>query len=125
MTLHTKDTEDIIEPLRNETVISMAASHHETHDGKGYHRRKTIKELEPNQDVVNVADIMSALLAKREYKDALSYDDSILIIKKEIENNKKAKIELYDLLKNNKEIIMQSFNDSNLEYDRIKAELKK
>jgi HD-GYP domain-containing protein (c-di-GMP phosphodiesterase class II) len=116
---HVKETEEIILPINNFDVINLASSHHETMDGKGYHRRLKEFSLDEDQSILNTADIMGALLAKREYKPALPFDRAMKILIEEVEKNQKAKPYIIDAYGKNEEQVMKAFNRSKEDYERI------
>ncbi len=76
MRAHVKITEMILSGIVSQEVLDIATRHHEKLDGSGYHKGLTEKELTLSQQIVAVADILSALYGKRSYKDA--YDGDLI-----------------------------------------------
>lgn len=78
--------------LRNieglEDVASWAYSHHEKLDGSGYPFGKKANELGKFERLFACIDIYQALTEKRPYKDAMSHEKAIFIMKEMVENNK-------------------------------------
>ncbi len=74
MRAHVRITEMILSGLVDEDVLQIAVRHHEKLDGTGYHKGLSEKDLTLPQQIVAVADILSALYGKRSYKD--SFDSS-------------------------------------------------
>lgn len=61
---------------------SIAASHHERWDGKGYPAGLSGESIPLEARIVSVADVYDALTSKRVYKPALPHDEAIGIIMK-------------------------------------------
>jgi HD-GYP domain-containing protein (c-di-GMP phosphodiesterase class II) len=84
MRKHSTFTRQILERV---TVFApfaeLAASHHERLDGRGYHRGIAGGDLGLETRILAVADIYEALAAKRPYRQDLTQDDVLNIIKKE------------------------------------------
>lgn len=74
MRTHVDIGERILGGEISETVKRIALRHHEKLDGSGYPRGLTAKELTVGEQVVAVADIISALTGTRSYKEAYSRD---------------------------------------------------
>lgn len=62
-------TEYILNGCVSDTILCIAARHHEKLDGSGYPKGLTGKELTLSQRIVAVGDILSALMGKRSYKE--------------------------------------------------------
>jgi len=63
--------------------IDMAWCHHEWWNGKGYPRALKGEEIPLSARIMAVADVFDALVSKRSYKEAYSFDKAISIIKSE------------------------------------------
>ncbi len=72
MRSHVSITEDILGGTIAPDITKIAVRHHEKLDGSGYPRGLTEKELSMEEQVVAIADIVSALLGTRSYKEAYS-----------------------------------------------------
>lgn len=88
MKAHVRITEMILEGVVDQKVVDIAARHHEKLDGTGYHKGLTEEELNLPQQIVAVADILSALYGKRSYKEAFDSTKIINIIKADAANHK-------------------------------------
>ncbi|MEG1566085.1 MAG: HD domain-containing protein, partial [Anaerovoracaceae bacterium] len=77
MKKHVAYTEDVIRDLVPDDICEIAVSHHEKLDGSGYHRGLTGEQLSLEQRIVGVADIISALMGKRSYKE--SFDKTTIL----------------------------------------------
>jgi putative nucleotidyltransferase with HDIG domain len=105
MRKHIESTKEILTGCFKEAaVVDIAYAHHERLDGSGYPRGLTDKDLSIEQKIMAVADIGSALMAKRSYKDAYPMERTI----SELETMKKdGKLDpqVVDLFKANQEEI--------------------
>jgi HD-GYP domain-containing protein (c-di-GMP phosphodiesterase class II) len=61
----------------------VAFSHHERWDGAGYPAGKKGEQIPLSARIVALADVYDALTSKRSYKEALSHEDAVDIIKSE------------------------------------------
>lgn len=134
---HVQITEMILKGLVDDNVLEIAIRHHEKLDGTGYHRGLSEKDLTKPQQIVAVADILSALYGKRSYKEAFDSEKIKGILKSDADNHKISEeavnclMENYDLvignyekekeailglyfnIKNQYNIIMKRFADFN------------
>ncbi len=69
---------DYLEEARN-----VAGCHHEKWDGTGYPAGLAGEEIPLSARIMAVADVFDALISKRCYKDAYSYEEAFRIIKEE------------------------------------------
>ncbi len=88
MKAHVRITEMILEGVVDNDVLQIAVRHHEKLDGSGYHKGLTGDMLTMPQQIVAVADILSALYGKRSYKDSFSSDLIKKIMTEDADNNK-------------------------------------
>ena len=65
------------------TAASIAYSHHEKHNGKGYPKGLKGNEIPIFARIVAIVDVIDALLCKRIYKDAWSEEEVRALILKE------------------------------------------
>lgn len=80
MRTHVKITERILDNAVAPDIIKIALRHHEKIDGSGYPLGLKGEEMTLEEQIVAVADIVSALLGKRSYKEAYSKDKTLSII---------------------------------------------
>ena len=82
-----KVVRDLLMGVTDDEYIAFASDiatyHHERYDGKGYPRGLRGREIPLSARIMAIADVFDALTSKRCYKDALSFDEAIKIIKEE------------------------------------------
>lgn len=105
MKAHVRITEMILEGVVDDAVLQIAVRHHEKLDGSGYHKGLTGDQLTLPQQIVAVADILSALYGKRSYKEAFSGDLIKKIMTGDAENNKINKGAVDILMRNYDKVI--------------------
>ncbi len=80
MRTHVVLTEDIIEGCVDEELVRMAVRHHEKFDGSGYPRGLHADDLTLPERIIVVADIVSALVGTRSYKDAFPKEKVLFLL---------------------------------------------
>ncbi|MDD6812651.1 MAG: HD domain-containing protein [Lachnospiraceae bacterium] len=107
MKAHVRITEMILEGVVDNDVLQIAVRHHEKLDGSGYHKGLSGDQLTLPQQIVAVADILSALYGKRSYKDSFSSDLIKKIMTEDAENNKINKAAVDVLMRNYDKVIAE------------------
>ncbi len=85
---HINMTGEILKGRIHDDIYHIAYRHHEKSDGCGYPLQLKAEQLTLNDEIVAVADMMSALTGKRSYKDSFSKEVVIDILKKQKEEGK-------------------------------------
>lgn len=67
------------------TTLPIIRNHHERYDGSGYPDGYTGEEIPLLARIFQIADIYDALASQRTYKEALSKDETVAILKQETE----------------------------------------
>ena len=88
MKAHVRITEMILEGVVDDDVLQIAVRHHEKLDGTGYHRGLSASDLSLPQQIIAVADILSALYGKRSYKEAFSKEKILDIMNSDADKGK-------------------------------------
>lgn len=88
MKAHVRITEMILEGVVDDDVLQIAVRHHEKLDGTGYHKGLSAKDLTLPQQIIAVADILSALYGKRSYKEAFSKEKILDIMNSDADKGK-------------------------------------
>ncbi len=107
MKAHVRITEMILEGVVDDDVLQIAVRHHEKLDGSGYHKGLTKEQLTLPQQIVAVADILSALYGKRSYKDSFSKEKIQSIMQGDAENGKINKAAVDILMRNYDNVIAE------------------
>ncbi len=133
MKTHVVHSGRIIRGFVSESIYNIATRHHEKLDGSGYPLGLKANQLSLPEQIVAVADIISALYGRRSYKDAFPKERVISILKSMAEDGKISKlvtsvaIEHYDeiLLNTNRncEDQIRRYEEMKVEYERLSAEL--
>lgn len=88
MRTHVDLTEKILGDAVDSDITKIALRHHEKLDGSGYPKGLNEKDLTLEEQILAVADIVSALLGTRSYKEAYSKERTLRIIEQQAENKK-------------------------------------
>ncbi len=88
MKAHVRITEMILEGVVDDDVLQIAVRHHEKLDGTGYHKGLSAADLSLPQQIIAVADILSALYGKRSYKEAFSKEKILDIMNSDADKGK-------------------------------------
>jgi len=105
MKQHDEYTKEILGGcIKDPQVIDIAYSHHEKLDGSGYPRGLKGDELDINKRIIAVADIASALMAHRSYKDAYPMEKTIEELQNMVDNGKLDKQVVDAFVENQQEI---------------------
>ena len=107
MKAHVRITEMILEGVVDDAVLQIAVRHHEKLDGTGYHKGLSASDLTLPQQIIAVADILSALYGKRSYKEAFSKEKILDIMNSDANNGKINKNVVATLEKNYDNIIAE------------------
>lgn len=82
MQMHVEETENLLQGVVEDKILQIASRHHEKLNGSGYPNRLTEKDLTIQQRLMTVADIFSALIDKRSYKEKMQKDQIIALFTK-------------------------------------------
>lgn len=88
MRTHVDITEEILNGDVDTVTANIALRHHEKLDGSGYPRGLTESELTLEEQIVGVADIVSALVGTRSYKSSFSKERTLSILKEQSADGK-------------------------------------
>lgn len=80
MRTHVKITEDIMKGMIDDEICQISIRHHEKLDGSGYPYGLRGEALTGSQRIVAVADIISALMGKRSYKESYPKEKILKIL---------------------------------------------
>jgi len=88
MRTHVDKEEKILLNRMDPAVVAIAVAHHERLDGSGYPRRLNADMMSREQNILQVADLVTALTCERSYRKRYTKEEVIKILKEEVENNK-------------------------------------
>lgn len=108
MKSHVQKTEDILTGTIDDTIVQIATRHHEKLDGSGYPKGLKASDLTLAQQLVAVADILSALYSKRSYKEAFEKETIQKILQSDADAGKINK-EIVACLMNNYDSIIENY----------------
>ena len=83
-----KKIKTILENVEDESFVKIAINiayyHHEKWNGKGYPTGKKNIEIPVEARIMALADVFDALVSKRCYKDAFSYDEAFSVVEESL-----------------------------------------
>lgn len=134
MKRHVVESGKILEEFVHPDIYKIAVRHHEKLDGSGYPLGLKGEELSLEERICAVADIVSALIRKRSYKQVFSKEQTIKILKDMADRNKicpevtEAVVTNYDFLMDkidkNGEYLMEIYQRMKKEYTEKLVMLK-
>ncbi|MEF9942327.1 MAG: HD domain-containing protein [Lachnospiraceae bacterium] len=135
MRTHVKITEQIIKGVVPEIIAHISIRHHEKLDGSGYPYGLCESDLTVPEQIVAVADIVSALTSRRSYKEEFPKEKTLHIIKELSDGGKLSKrvcqmlVEDYDGIMNNTDMsrdpIIQMYQEMSVEFKDMLEYVKK
>ena len=81
----------------NENVLNLVKYHHQTADGSGYPALSNSYTPDISSEILATADKYSALREKRSYKDAMTREEALKVIREDV-NSGLISQEVYDAL---------------------------
>ncbi|MCR5786910.1 MAG: HD domain-containing protein [Acholeplasmatales bacterium] len=107
MKTHVKYTVELLTHNMDFDIVEIAGRHHERLDGYGYPNHIDGFHLTLPQEIMQVADVISALIAKRSYKEAWSIDKTLAVLDENVKDNKLA-IEPIEVFKDHQKKILKA-----------------
>lgn len=117
-----------------EGVVNLIAAHHERCDGSGYPRGLRGTQMTRDQEILQLADTITALLGSRAYRTPMSEKDIVELIRAEAAGGKYNKTAANEFLKNFDEIIkkvrirtdeiMVTYRKLNQQYKQVSGKFK-
>ena len=115
---------DILSGLNIDDIRDIATLHHEKIDGSGYPFGLKGDELSTEIRILSIADILSALVGRRSYKESFSKDRVINILK-EMSNSNKIDKDITNLVILNYDSILNMANTKSSKIMNIYLDMKK
>lgn len=132
--MHVHLAERILNKRMAKEVVDIVAAHHERGDGSGYPRRLREAQMNRKQEIVQLADAVTALLDKRSYQSAFKAQEMLDIIGKEAEAGKYNKTlvkiffdcydEIIQHVNASVEEILITYRKLNQQYNQVSEKLK-
>ncbi len=110
---HVLLSEHILQGCVNEEILHIAVRHHEKLDGNGYPKGLKDEDLTFPERILAIADILSALMGKRSYKEPFPKEKVVSILQKMANDGQICKrvvvvaLDNYDLIEKNNDTICQ------------------
>lgn len=115
-------------------VVNIALAHHERGDGSGYPSRLKDYQMNMLQRILQVSDVVSALVNKRSYRDALPKEKVIAILNEEV-SKKRLKRQVVNVFVTSYDAIMKRVKEEsaeiikmyqilNLQYEQVSKKYK-
>lgn len=131
---HVEIGEQVLRDRMKSDVVNIAMAHHERCDGSGYPHRLKDMQMNTPQRILQVADVVTALVNPRSYRPDLPKEKVIAILSDEIAKHKLKKqivitfISSYDrIMKRVREEsagIMKTYETLNMQYELIGKKYK-
>ncbi len=109
MKRHVVYSKELTKDIFSKEIVDIACDHHERIDGSGYPNHLKQEEMNELIEILQVDDVISALIAKRSYKEEFPYEKVIEILDKDVANGKFNK-KIVDVFKENHEEILKYAN---------------
>ncbi len=115
-------------------VLDIALAHHERGDGSGYPNRLKEGQISLHQGILQVVDVVSALVSKRSYREAMSKQQVIGLLNEEA-SKKQLKQQIVSMFVNSYDEIMEHvktetartlkmYQTLNLQYQQVSKKYK-
>jgi HD-GYP domain-containing protein (c-di-GMP phosphodiesterase class II) len=124
---HVIKSKELVKDIFCKEVIDIACNHHERLDGSGYPNHLKHEEMSELEELLQVADVISALIAKRSYKQEYPYEQVIEILDGNVKGGKLNKKIIDVFRKHHEEILYKAnemINEGYKEVRRMKARRK-
>lgn len=132
--MHVHLAERVLQNRMAGEVVEIVAAHHERCDGSGYPRGLREVQMNSKQEIVQLADAVTALLDKRSYRAAFTDQEMQDIITQEMEAGKYSKAivetfldyydEIMDRVKQRVEEILSTYRKLNQQYRQVSGRLR-
>ena len=124
MKQHVEYTHQIVYGLVDPEICNIASRHHEKLDGSGYPNGLGEADLTISEQIIAVADIVSALTSKRSYKEAFPKEKTLDIIR-EMQEKKQLSYQVCEIILSDFDDIMEITDSSRNPIVRIYNNMQK
>lgn len=132
--MHVHLAERVLKDRMADEVVGIVAAHHERCDGSGYPRGLREVQMNRNQEIVQFADSVTALMGGRAYRPALKDPEILSLIKKEATVGKYNKAivniffdhyeEIMEYVKVRADETMSTYKKLNRQYKQVAGKFK-
>lgn len=123
-----------LETRMKDEVLDIALAHHERGNGSGYPNRLKEGQISLHQGILQVVDVVSALISKRSYREAMSKQQVIGLLNEEA-SRKQLKQQIVSMFVNSYDEIMEHvktetartlkmYQTLNLQYQQVSKKYK-
>ena len=134
MRMHVHVAEKVLHNRMAPEVVEIVAAHHERCDGSGYPRGLRESQMNIRQEIVQLADAVTALLDKRSYRAAFTEQEMQDIIRQDSEAGKYDRIivktffdyyeEIMQHMKERVEEILTTYRKINRQFRQVSGKMK-
>lgn len=131
---HVGITEEKLKDKMDAEIMNIALAHHERGDLSGYPKRLNEKQISIQQGVLQVADVVSALVNKRSYREAVPKQQVLRYLNEEVSKKRFKKqivmvlSESYDEImarvKEEASNILKMYQTLNMQYQQVSKKYK-
>lgn len=131
---HVAVTEEKISKKMDAEIVNIALAHHERGDGSGYPKRLTDQQISLQQGILQLADVVSALVSKRSYRDAYPKEQIVRYLNDEVSKKRFKRqptqilVDSYDEImarvKTETASILKMYQTLNAQYQQVAAKYK-
>ena len=132
--MHVHVAEKVLHNRMAPEVVEIVAAHHERCDGSGYPRGLRETQMNIRQEIVQLADAVTALLDKRSYRAAFTEQEMQDIIRKDSEAGKYDRVivktffdyyeEIMQHMKERVEEILATYRKINRQFKQVSGKMK-
>lgn len=133
--MHVHLAERILKDRMADAVVEIVAAHHERCDGSGYPRRLREIQMSHNQQILQLADTVTALICARAYREPMGKEEIITLLKRDAAEGKYNKTivrtfiesydEIVDQVRTRTDEIMIIYRKLNQQYKQFLDKLEK
>ena len=88
MRTHVEREEKILLNRMDAEIVAIAAAHHERNDGSGYPKGLKADKMSREQNILQIADIVTALTCERSYRKPFTKEEVIKILKQDVKDGR-------------------------------------
>lgn len=132
--MHVHLAEQVLNGHMAEEIVELVATHHERCDGSGYPRGLYAKQMNRNQEILQFADTVSAMMGERAYRASMDEKEIFSRLKAEVLSDKFNKYaanafwdnydEIMQKVQRRTDEILVTYRKLNKQYDQVSKKFK-